>query len=1547
LLAQNGPGTPSFFNAPTTSTSGNAFPLNSTTSNKVQWIYGPGTFTSDGTATGSPVGAGNNITKIFIRMSSTFNASTIYSPNFEISLKQTGTHNKHPDATFVTGMTSVYQSSAFQFTGISANTWYGITLQTPFTYDPSQNLIVEMKSNLASAGGNTIVGIASTGNERIYGGYAATSGTAGTILAYMGLAVTPNGPCTSPPIAGIASASVTNGCSGVPFNLSLSGYSTGSGQTYQWDSSANGTTWFPMPGDTTPSIVQTQVSSCYYRCRVTCSGLTTNSSPTSLIVTPALVSGNFTINSGIATGGNNFQSFTDAISYISCGVNGPVNFTVVPGTGPYVGQISIPAIPGASGTKRITFKGNNETIQFTAPDANNRTAITLNGADFITFDSLNIDVSAGATYGYGIVLMNAADSNIIRNCNINNNTSSTTAANYIGIMINGSNVGTGTSGNNGNGNIIENNVIIGGGYSMYVYGSTSPYNKGNVIRKNLVKDFYSYGIYCYGNDSLTISKNEITRPTRTTATTTYGIYPSSCTNLLVEKNRIHNLWDAISTSTSTTYPIYIASAGLSAANPNKLENNLIYTCSNSGGAIYGIYALSYSYVNYYHNTIVIDNPNSTAGTTYGMYTYGTSGVNLRNNIVHIGRAGTGTKYCIYFSTTAPAICNNNVLYNNSSAGTNGIVYLSSAYTTLSAWQASNANAFDQQSLSLDPLYVSPPTGDFTPSDFSIYTVGVNVGVTTDINDSSRIAYNPGAFRMVAAGCSGTPIPGTVVVASTNVCANTNFSLNLNGNSIGTGLTFTWERSKNGTSAWTAVSTALTSPSFTTQQDTSYYYRCKVQCNSGTPQYSNIVQLVSPLLVNGNFTINSAIATGGNNFQNFADAISYISCGINGPVTFTVTSGSGPYTSQLSIPAITGTSSINRVVFKGNGETISYNAPDATNRTALTLDGADFITIDSFVIDVSASTFAGWGIVLKNQADSNIIRNCTVNTSLTATTSNYAGILINGSNTTTSAAGNNGNGNLIEKNTINGGYYGIFNYGNSAGYNKNNTFRKNKILDFYYYGFYNYYNDSITISKNEFARPTRSSIGGGYVIYNVSNTHLLIEKNSIHNLYDAVSSSTTANYLIYNSCTGFSASEPNRIENNIMYNINSSGGSIYGIYSLGYNYNNYYHNTILLDDQNSTAGTTYAMYAYGTGVNVRNNIINVSRAGTGTKYCMYFSTTAPAICNNNILNMTSTAGTNNLVYLSSAFADLAAWQASNANAFDQQSYSLDPVFINVSTGDLTPTSSLVDNKGAAVGVLQDIRDSIRSTSTPDIGAFEFSTLTAGVNMGAQSLVTPSVSTTGCYSNAETITIKIRNSSTGTHNFATNPVTVNVSVTGTVTVNLSKIVNTGTLQSDSTLNVTMSTPLNMSIAGTYTFNASTTVTGDANPANDAMVPVNRTKVVVNGGSPTSTPPSYCITSGTPTLNAVNAAGYSSLKWQQSTTSGSGYTNIPGATTSPYTVSSAITQSMYYRVIAYCSVDSSISNEVTVALNNPSVVSKTDSSRCGTGVVTLKATGSSGSL
>ena len=798
----------------------------------------------------------------------------------------------------------------------------------------------------------------------------------------------------------------------------------------------------------------------------------------------------------------------------------------------------------------------------------------------------------------------------------------------------------------------------------------------------------------------------------------------------------------------------------------------------------------------------------------------------------------------------------------------------------------------------------------------------------------KITYMP------AGPCTAPPTPGTATSSKVNACSGENFTLNLTGNSTGSGQTYQWQQSATGNAPWTNVGSLTTSPSLTTTQSSSYYYRCAVTC-SGNTAYSTSVQVATPTLVTGVFTINKAMPTGSGNFESFADAADYIKCGINAPVIFNVAAGSGPYTEQVTFTSVYGTSATNTVTINGNGETLTSGAGTASNPNTLSLDGADYFVFNHLNIEATGATY-GIAAHLYNAADNNKFSNCTFTSSITGTVTTQAAFVISGAAASATTAGLSGSGNIVDSCTMVGGYYNTVIYGSSAApYVVDNQITNSTARDFYMYGIYNVYGRNTIIRHNIVERVNRTNSSTGYGIYlSTSSYNCTVDRNRVRRLFDGNLTSTSAAYCLYNGAAGAAGFE-NKWTNNLVSDIRSKG-TIYGMYSASYDYVQVYHNTISLDDAAASGTTTtYGIYAYGTnGVNIKNNIVTISRGGTGTKYCLYLSTSTTTTSDNNVLYMNAGAGTNNIAYRTSAYATLAAWQT--ATSLDMHSVSIDPLYSNPSSDDYLFTEPSIDNMGAAVGVLKDIEGVNRSTTSPDPGAYE-TPPSVGIDMKVEALVSPALSAGNCYT-TETITVRVKNNSISTINFATNPLTVTVNVTGAATASYSKVVNTGTLASDSTLNVTVAVPsstINMSVVGSYNFEMITSVVGDVNPMND-LLNATRDKAGLTGGIADISQAAVCASGNPPSLTASNVEGYGTVKWQSSNTSGTGFTDIAGATTVHYTLSSIPLGNKYYRLVATCGSTTANSSEIMLTVNNPQITSTAGATRCGTGTVTLNATG-----
>ncbi|KAA9331133.1 beta strand repeat-containing protein [Adhaeribacter soli] len=674
-------------------------------------------------------------------------------------------------ATEVTGATQVYSSTTHSFsTGAG---WKELTLSTPFFWNGTDNLEIFVdwyRPGTPTASMNWEYTSVTDANAITYNGTGVTTVGRNALRPNIQLTIL-SSPCTAPPTAGTTISSANTVCANVNFNLSLSGATIGTGLTYQWQTSANGTTgWTNITGATNSTLTTSQTATSYYRAQVTCSAQTAASTPVQVTTSGTPVSGTFTINQNAPASATNFISFAAALASLDCiGVNGPVVFNVVAGTGPYNEQVTIPATPGTSATNTITFNGNGNTISFASTTAD-RAVVRLDGADHITFTNFVIDAS-NITYGWGIHLLNGADNNTISNNTINIASTSTTESNSVGIVLANSTTSVTTAGNTGNNNTISGNTINGGYKAIHLNGVITG-TGNNQITNNTLKDFYAYGIEVSAANATLVQGNDISRALRATTGTFYGIYLSSGSIATqVSRNRIHNTNDT--DPTGTVYGLYATATDAPAGSENVFSNNLLYNL-NTTGIIYGIYNSNSDGAFYFHNTVSIDNPANT-GTNRGFWQTGAAtNIKFQNNIISINSGTTGAKHAIYFTTSSSTITsNNNVLHLTGGASTSGIGYLSSNQVTLADWQAVNSGAYDQNSVAADPQFANPATGDFTPTNVAVNNIGTAVvpAITTDFNGLIRNpnAPDPGAYEFMN---NTTDVGITAITSPNSVCGLT-------------------------------------------------------------------------------------------------------------------------------------------------------------------------------------------------------------------------------------------------------------------------------------------------------------------------------------------------------------------------------------------------------------------------------------------------------------------------------------------------------------------------------------------------------------------------------------------------------------------------------------------------------------------------------------------------------------------------------------------------------------------------------------------------------
>src|SRR5690606_33823092 len=140
--------------------------------------------------------------------------------------------------------------------------------------------------------------------------------------------------------AGTTNATATQVLSGGSIDLSLTGTSTGDGLSYQWQSSADGSSWSNISGATNATYTATNISaSTYYRAAVTCGATTAYSAPVQVTVSYCVAGAtdgnyerisNFTFgtinNTSSATVG--YEDFTNFSTNIQKGVSIPFSIEI-------------------------------------------------------------------------------------------------------------------------------------------------------------------------------------------------------------------------------------------------------------------------------------------------------------------------------------------------------------------------------------------------------------------------------------------------------------------------------------------------------------------------------------------------------------------------------------------------------------------------------------------------------------------------------------------------------------------------------------------------------------------------------------------------------------------------------------------------------------------------------------------------------------------------------------------------------------------------------------------------------------------------------------------------------------------------------------------------------------------------------------------------------------------------------------------------------------------------------------------------------------------
>ncbi len=463
--------------------------------------------------------------------------------------------------------------------------------------------------------------------------------------------------------------------------------------------------------------------------------------------------GGYTINSTLPTGGNNFQSINDAAQALGeRGVCGPVGMVVALNTGPYIGRVVINEIPGADSTKSITIIGNNNTLLHTGFNP----ALELNGAKHITFRNLNVEMTG--LNSAALFLTNDASYNFFENCTFS---MQNTFQNAFGVLFAASNQGTNGS-LAGDFNTFLGCKIIGGGTGVRLFGAAAHLrSQGNKFIDCEIIDFGGSGIRATHNEDMLVRNCIINRKTLSSQGNSANgvLFEGDMRGALVEKNKIHDL--LLGGSNTTSIGFSCEGTG-NVDKPIVFRNNLLYNFLNNGN-IRGIsIRANANHIELFHNTVSIDNMSFVGNSTVnGLFNDNSiTHLKVQNNLFFIQTSTLGQNTVLRINSTSPNVISDHNAFYLGSAGFIGHTG-TAMYPTLAGWQTGTSR--DLNSVFANPLFVSIPLENFTPSSPLINDIGDSLGIVDDFFGVMRSPNtpDPGAIEF-------TPFTRDLRLSSTSI-----------------------------------------------------------------------------------------------------------------------------------------------------------------------------------------------------------------------------------------------------------------------------------------------------------------------------------------------------------------------------------------------------------------------------------------------------------------------------------------------------------------------------------------------------------------------------------------------------------------------------------------------------------------------------------------------------------------------------------------------------------------------------------------------------------
>ncbi|MEP6944790.1 MAG: choice-of-anchor Q domain-containing protein, partial [Acidobacteriota bacterium] len=850
----------------------------------------------------------------------------------------------------------------------------------------------------------------------------------------------------------------------------------------------------------------------------------------------------------------------------------------------------------------------------------------------------------------------------------------------------------------------------------------------------------------------------------------------------VERNLVSGLTSATSSTSAEVNGIRIAGGNTT------YRNNFIIVGAGVPKSIGTAAAAGISGINepsgtnnFYHNSIYVGgSPTAGAGASIAFNSTQTTAARVfRNNIFVNGRTNTGTatgkNYAIRVggTTANPAgLTIDNNIYFTSGAGTVFGLFNSIDVADLAAWKI--AVGQDVNSLSTDPLFVSPTDLHLTSGSPARNVGASSLGVVNDFDNKSRPGGNL-LFDIGASEFDGTlppanemqasafvdPISGGTITAGEPFLPKVTF-LN-NGTSAQTNVTVRY-RICTDTNCTTVLydqtaiiasvaplaSQTVSFPSASVASAGNYWIKARSELATDTDtandEISGTLIVVGPL--SGPYTIGAA-----GTYSTLTQALSDLeSFGVDGPVTMTLTDAAynTGETFPIVIGVIPGASAANSITIKpATGVTTAITGSSST--CLLTLSGADYVTFDGSNNGTSTrdltltNTDPGTNsavLCLQSTASNDGASNDTFKNINIAGSGNAQTLfgIFSGANGTPSISslGTGNSSNTVQNNNICKVQYGIYSQGaSSAVKNSGNVISQNLINaispnNVSKGGIIAGFENNLQVTQNNIGNIAQS---GSPDVYGISLgiqslttatsagndvTNATVSRNIIGSIRN------TGTFSACGICIAPALSGITKITNNVISGVSANGTASHlstGIFAgggTGSTTQIYFNSVSMTGTQTGGNGKSYGIAVAGGDpiVDIRNNaVVNTQNNGSGSNYAIGSGSTTFANMSSNFNDLFAAIDASHFVGSTSSLsapvnqANLANWSAATGKD-TPNSLSGDPQFLSAT--DLHPQSiSPILSAGTPIsGITTDIAGVVRNVTAPSIGAYESGVDTLG-------------------------------------------------------------------------------------------------------------------------------------------------------------------------------------------------------------------------------------------